>query len=56
MEMRMISYLASDRVSHLQGMVTTSAFFYPLVLLSKYSSGRYMVFVDLEQEEEGAES
>ena len=34
-------------------MVTTSAYYYLLVLLSKYINRRYMVFVDLEQDEEG---
>ncbi len=34
-------------------MVTIAAFFYPLVLLFKYITGEFMVFVDLEQDEEG---
>ena len=34
-------------------MVTIAAFFYLSVLLLRYTTGEFMVFVDLEQDEEG---
>ncbi|MFC1865381.1 hypothetical protein ACFLYB_01540 [Chloroflexota bacterium] len=50
------TYLEPEEIDNPQDVVAIAAFFYPLVLLFKYITGEFMVFVDLEQDEEGAES